>query len=98
MLLAVVIEVVTVITRFGFGMKASEDTAWMAPYTFGYRDHHMFYIVPLVLIALVVKNRFWRNALIIIGIGCFVSDLVHHFLVLWPITGYHEFDIRYPGY
>jgi hypothetical protein len=95
---AAVIEIATVIMRFGFAMQATRDTAWLAPYTFGYREHHGYYIVPLVIISLLVKNRFWKNALVIIGIGCFVSDLAHHFIVLWPITGHHEFHIRYPGY
>jgi len=26
----------------------------------------------------------------------FLSDIVHHFLVLWPITGNPEFDLFYP--
>ena len=62
------------------------------------REHHGYYIVPLALISLFVKNRFWKNALLIVGIGCFVSDMVHHFLVLWPITGSPHFDLTYPNY
>jgi hypothetical protein len=26
------------------------------------------------------------------------SDLAHHFIVLWPITGSPEFDIIYPDH
>ena len=36
-------------------------------------------------------------ALWILAIGLVVSDLVHHFLVLWPLTGSPQFDLFYPG-
>ena len=31
-----------------------------------------------------------------IGIALVASDLIHHFLVLWPLTGSPEFHIVYP--
>ena len=39
-----------------------------------------------------------RHALWIIAIGLIVSDLMHHFLVLWPITGTPQFDFIYPDH
>jgi len=34
--------------------------------------------------------------LVLFGISLLVSDFIHHFLVLWIITGHHEFDLTYP--
>ena len=34
--------------------------------------------------------------MVIVGLALIKSDLIHHFLVLWPITGRHEFDLVYP--
>lgn len=96
--LAAVIEVVTAFTRFGLGMSATRDTTWLAPLTGGLRIHHAYYGLVLVAVSLLVKGRFWKNALLIVGVGCFVSDMVHHFLVLWPITGSPQFDLMYPDY
>jgi hypothetical protein len=31
-----------------------------------------------------------------IGLGLFFSDVIHHFLVLWPIEGNPQFDLWYP--
>ena len=33
-----------------------------------------------------------------IGGALFASDLIHHFAVLWPVTGSPGFDLRYPGF
>ena len=33
---------------------------------------------------------------LVIGIALVASDLVHHFLVLWPIVCSPEFDLFYP--
>ena len=42
-----------------------------------------------------VGSPAWTNVLVIAGVGLFVSDMVHHFLVLWPLTGTPEFHIKY---
>ena len=46
---------------------------------------------------------FWRRSgakaiwwMMTIGLAMIVSDLMHHFLVLWPITGDPKFDLVYP--
>lgn len=94
--LTAAIELVTVILRFGLGLESQTDTAWMAPYTFGYRDHHGYWgILLLVIAALVRGRRALRNAFLVIGAALFLSDMIHHFLVLWPVTGSPEFYIRY---
>ena len=96
--LAGIIEGVTCLFRFGLGLQATRDTGWMAVLTFGYRIHHGYIGVVLVIPALLLSEGRVRHLLLLLGIGLLVSDAIHHFLVLWPITGSPEFDIRYPGY
>lgn len=95
--LAAAIEAVTIFCRFGLGLKATRDTGWIAPYTFGWRIHHGYCGVLLLALALFLGAApGLRSAAIIVGIGLAVSDFVHHFLVLWPLTGSPELDLRYP--
>ena len=98
LLFALTIEVVTCFMRFGLGLQSTRDTSWLAPLTAGYRIHHGYIGVLLLLITLVTSSPSWHNLLIAVGVGLVVSDAVHHFLVLWPITGDPEFHIRYPGW
>ncbi len=90
------IELFTCLLRFGFSLESQKHTAWMARFTFGYRDHHGYWgILLLVIAAFVWKRRALRNALFMVGGALFLSDMIHHFLVLWPVTGSPEFYIRY---
>ncbi len=94
--LTVAIELLTILLRFGAGLEAQTDTAFMASITFGYRDHHGFWgIGLLVAAAFAWKRPVARNALLIVGSALFASDMIHHFLVLWPVTGSPEFHLRY---
>ncbi|MFH1422811.1 MAG: hypothetical protein ABIH42_08895 [Planctomycetota bacterium] len=95
LILSAVIEGITIFVRFGLGVEATRDTRWLSPYTFGIRDHHLYYGILLLLISVFVSDKFWKNSFFIIGISCFVSDLVHHFVVLWLITGSPQFDLTY---
>ena len=96
LLWAVTIETITAVLRLGADLSAQHDTAWLAPLTFGIRIHHG-YIGILCLIAAGVRrwSPEWRNGLCIIGIGLFVSDALHHFVVLWIVTGAPEFNFVY---
>jgi len=96
LLLALALEGVTVGARFGLGLESTRDTGFLARLTFGWRIHHGY--IGLLLLAAVpflgsARARGWA---IVLGVGLLVSDLVHHFLVLWPITGSPQFDLRYP--
>lgn len=94
--LTAIIELVTVVLRFDFGLQAHTSTSWMAPLTLGFRIHHGYYgILMLVVAARVRRRAALRNALVILGAALFLSDMIHHFLVLWPLTGSPEFYIRY---
>lgn len=92
---ALVFEGFTCLFRFGFGLAATQSTSWMAAFTFGFRIHHGYVGLVLLLLALAIGSPGLRRALIIAGVALTVSDLVHHLLVLWPITGSPEFHIRY---
>lgn len=98
LLLAVLIEAITVALRFGLSLESTRDTAsTIGVYTLGLRVHHGY--IGLFLIALGwCFPRGLRHALWIVGIGLLVSDLMHHFFVLWPITGTPQFDFIYPNH
>ena len=90
------VEGVTLILRFGFGLKAQVESSWVAPLTFGFRIHHGYIGVALLLAALLVKsNKGLRNVLVICGAALVFSDMIHHFIVLWAVAGSHEFYLRY---
>lgn len=93
--ITVVIEVVTSLFRFGFGLESTRDTALISGLTFGYRIHHGYLGVVMVITSLMASRSGLRSFLLVVGAALALSDLVHHFLVLWPITGSHQFDLRY---
>ncbi len=97
-ILTVVIEGITAFFRFGLHMESTRDTAsTVGVITGGIRIHHG-YIGLLMLIGCLLLKGKWLKLMpycIIIGSAMVLSDLIHHFLVLWPITGSHDFDIFY---
>jgi len=96
--LAAAIELFTVWMRFGVGLQSTRDTMAMAPWTLGLRIHHGYVGLVLLLACLVLGGRpAIRNLIAMIGIGLLVSDLVHHFVVLWLTTGSPEFHLLYPS-
>ena len=96
---AIVIELVTLVSRFGFGLQSTRDTQFLGAWTLGYRIHHGYIgLVGLVLVGLMSPKGGegkWRQRLLILSIGLIASDLVHHFVVLWLTTGSPQFDLRY---
>ena len=69
----------------------------MGRLTFGIRIHHSYIGLLLLPAALLLEKKSPRFAfhLSIIGLGLFSSDMIHHFLVLWIITGRPQFDLLY---
>ena len=96
LVLAVFIEAATCVMRFGLGMQSGRDSAWLAPFTMGYRIHHSYYGLVMLAAAAFVRGRGVRNVLLLVGASCVLSDLIHHFIVLQFITGSAEFYMRYP--
>lgn len=100
--LTLLFEAVTVLFRFGFKVEATRDTAkYIARWTRGIRIHHGYWGVPLLILGVAllatsmgpIQAAAWS---VILGLALIKSDLMHHFLVLWPITGNHDFDLVYP--
>src|SRR5438034_10129421 len=81
LVLAIVIEALTIGLRFGMKLESTKDTAAIGTFTLGLRVHHGY--IGLLLIPLG-----WcfplglRHASWIIGIGLIGSDFMHHFFVL----------------
>ncbi|WP_372369127.1 hypothetical protein [Candidatus Uabimicrobium sp. HlEnr_7] len=96
--LTIFIELITCLFRFGFNMASSQNTKFIANITFGIRIHHGYIGILFLIYALVIhrqKSQIYYLFLVI-GLSLLFSDLVHHFLVLWPITGHPQFDLFYP--
>lgn len=97
--ITVLIEAVTVLFRFGLHLESTRDTAsTVGRLTGGIRIHHGYFGAVAVLIAVAALRR-WPAAgrwLLVVGLALLCSDLVHHFLVLWPIVGSPEFHLVYP--
>lgn len=95
--ITLLMEVFTCFLRFNLGWKARRDTRFLAPFTFGLRIHHGYVGLAILAVCWFISGesavRTWA---LWIGAGLFVSDVVHHFLVLWPIVGSPEFDVFYP--
>ena len=90
-------EVLAVLCRFVLGLESTRDTEFLGDWTFGIRIHHGYVGLLLLLAAWLLPHpKSWRNLAIVIGASLALSDLVHHFLVLWPLTGSPEFDLVYP--
>jgi hypothetical protein len=93
---AVIIEAVTALMRFGLDLQVTRDTGVIGNYTFGMRIHHGYAGILLLLLASVFRRPGQRKLVLIIAMGLIFSDLLHHFLVLWPLTGSPQFDLYYP--
>ena len=97
--LAVLIEAATILCRFGLHLESTRETAsTVGRLTGGIRIHHGYLGLLAVLLGAAVLRRRPATArwLLVVGIGLVASDLVHHFLVLWPIVGSPEFHLVYP--
>jgi hypothetical protein len=90
-------ETITSIMRIFFHIQSTRDTAFLAQYTFHLRIHHGYVGLLLIIIALFIKKNYKvADFLIIVGGSLLLSDLVHHFIVLWFLYGSPEFDLTYP--
>ncbi len=98
-LLTVLIEAVTVLFRFGLGLQASTTTSAFGRLTGGLRIHHGFIGLAVIIATAALMRRYPVAArwALVLGIALVASDLVHHLLVLWPITGSPELELFYPG-
>ncbi len=93
---AQVVEILTCALRFGASLQSTRDTRVLIAFTFGYRVHHGYVGLLLLMLAPFARSRGWRNLLLVAAVALLLSDLFHHFVVLWVITGAPQFDFRYP--
>ncbi|HSH05866.1 MAG TPA: hypothetical protein VLL52_25340 [Anaerolineae bacterium] len=95
-------EFVTIFARFGLGLQSTRDTATtIGLITRGIRIHHGYIGLLIILWSLMRRGRKFIGPIThhhgrIFGIALLASDLIHHFLILWPIEGHHQFDLFYP--
>lgn len=95
----VLIESACVIFRFGLGLTSTEQTrSTIGLITCGIRIHHgyigvlMFVLWPFFI----RKSKEFVNSIwFVSAFSLTISDLAHHFLVLWPLVGHHHFDLVY---
>lgn len=96
-ILTLLFEAMTAALRFGFGLQATQSTAFIGNLTFGIRIHHGYLGIILLLFSLIpALPIYFRNILLILGSSLLLSDLIHHFIVLWLITGDPQFHLTYP--
>ena len=92
------VELLTVFLRFGLGLQSGTQGSRIGRLTRGLRIHHGYIGVALLAgAALFGPASVAGTALFFAGIALAFSDMIHHFLVLWPITGAPEFHLRYPA-
>jgi hypothetical protein len=96
LLLAALIEALTLYCRFGLDLQSTRDTRWLARWTRGIRIHHGYVgAVALGPLMLAPVEPMIADIGVIAAGALILSDLVHHFLVLWPLTGSPQFDLTY---
>lgn len=96
-ILTTAISAVSILLRFGFNLKAEEITSSVSYFTYGLRLHHGYFgAIILIVSHFLLRTTNIRHLLIIVGGALLLSDLVYHFLIVWPITGSPEFYFTYP--
>ena len=98
-IITILMELLTIILRFGFKLESSRDTAsTVGRLTFGLRIHHGYIGVLMVVVAwcYIEPNTPCYEWFMIVGISLSISDFIHHVCVLWPIVGNPEFHLIYP--
>ncbi|MEZ6061664.1 MAG: hypothetical protein R3C19_15055 [Planctomycetaceae bacterium] len=98
-LLTIVVESVTCFLRFGCRLQSTMHTAsTIGSLTCGIRIHHGYIGGVMMLAACLLWDRFplATKWLLIAALALLLSDAIHHFLVLWPVTGSPQFDLVYP--
>ena len=89
-------EFFTCVSRFMLHLQSTRDTAFLSNFTFGLRIHHGYIGFALMCISPFLKTSHYKKIMLIAGIMLFLSDLIHHFGVLLPVTGTPGFDFFYP--
>jgi hypothetical protein len=93
----VLIEALTCVLRFGLRLQSTRDTGFLGRFTLGYRVHHGYLgLLALLVATCPLLRRQVRRWAVRVGLALLLSDLLHHFVVLWIATGSPQFDLVYP--
>ena len=89
-------ELATCVGRFAFKISVREKEQAIKKLTFGIRIHHSYVGIGMILAAAIANlfvssNPPWLSLLGVVGWGLLLSDIIHHFLVLYLVTGNTEF-------
>ncbi|MGV6814740.1 MAG: hypothetical protein ACWA5W_07010 [Phycisphaerales bacterium] len=96
---ALLFELLTIVLRFRFKMTSPTHTRPIGKLTGGYRIHHGYPGIGMImLIPLVPFQTVLSSLVIIVALMLFVSDLIHHAIILPIFAGGHEFEIKYPDH
>lgn len=96
--LTFVFETITLLLRFGLGLEwAKVSQRNVGVMTFGYRIHHSFLGIALALFAFCLPAPLseFKGLALSTGSALFLSDMIHHFLILLPLTGTPQFYFQY---
>ncbi len=94
--LVIILELLTCMGRFVIGFSVKEHESAVTALTFGVRIHHGYTGLAFVIVAAAV-GRFTKcprkhlRKVSIFGVALVVSDFIHHFIVLYLVTGSTEF-------
>lgn len=83
--LITIIELLTIIDRLIFGSVKEKYQKWKFKYKI--RIHHGY----IGLLLIIINLGYYSKALYIIGLSLFISDAIHHFIVLPLWVGRTEF-------
>ena len=92
-----IIEVITLIFRFGFNKRSRDIYSNSLKRKWGnykFHWHHLFLGIVIIPISLIFSGMF-EKFLFNLGLGVALSDLVHHFIVLNILVGESEFHLLY---
>ena len=89
-------ELATCTGRFALKISFKEKEQVIKKLTFGIRIHHSYVGIGMILAAAIASlfvsgKPPWLSLLGILGWGLLLSDIIHHFLVLYLVTGNTEF-------
>ena len=98
LIFTIIIELITLLFRYGFSLDATTHTQAMGAFTFGIRIHHLYLGILLLIVYPFMKklNKTLRTYFLAFGLSLVLSDAIHHFAVLWPLEGSPHFDLVYP--
>ena len=94
LVVAFFIEIITLFGRFFFRLSSKEIyTSLIKKFglKFFVHFHHSFFGLVFSLVSFHYGLVFWFN----FGLAMVLSDLFHHFIILWSIIGNPEFHIIY---